>query len=111
MKSRPPFRLRGLESVEALGRQVLLASSRPSRLLGLAFLDREEAGAGLLIPRCRSVHTIGMRFDLDVIFIDAAGREIRTAGRVPRGRLLFERRAVAVLEVPSQGGESGPPPT
>jgi uncharacterized protein len=109
MEEKVPLRLRGLGSVEALGLRVPVASSLPSRFLGLALLGRQRAGAGLLLPRCRSVHTFGMLFRLDVHFIDPDGREIRAARAVPPGRVLFERRAVAVLEVPSKGGESVSP--
>jgi uncharacterized protein len=111
MEQTIPLRLRGLEPVEALGVRVPVASDPGTRLLGLAFVRRRRAGPGLLIPRCRSVHTFGMLFDLDVHFIDAAGAEVRTARAVPPGRILCERRAVAVLEVPSEGGETAGPVT
>jgi uncharacterized protein len=39
------------------------------RLLGLAGAPALPAARGLLIPRCASVHTIGMRFPLDVAFV------------------------------------------
>lgn len=39
------------------------------RLRGLALLPGLPAGRALLIPRCRSVHTVGMRFAIDVAFI------------------------------------------
>jgi uncharacterized protein len=73
-----------------------------SRLLGLALLDRDRVGPGLLIPRCRSVHTFGMRFSLDVYFLDADGRFVALrAGVLPR-RVVRDRRAAAVLEVPAR---------
>jgi uncharacterized membrane protein (UPF0127 family) len=77
-------------------------------LLGLSGLERSEAGAGLLIPRCARVHTFGMRFDLDLFFLDAEGRPLAVRFGVPPRRLVSHRRAAAVLEVPSpSGGESG----
>jgi len=97
-------RLRGLRTVEAGGIFVPVASNRLSRLLGLALLARGSAGTGLLIPRCRSVHTFGMRFDLDLIFIGEDGAVVRTELRVPPGKMLFERSADRVLELPSAGG-------
>jgi uncharacterized membrane protein (UPF0127 family) len=45
-----------------------------TRLRGLSFRDRTVAGQGLLIPRCASVHTFGMRFELDLYFLDARAR-------------------------------------
>ncbi len=70
-------------------------------MLGLALLSREQAGAGLLIPGCRSVHTIGMRFPLDLLFLDGEGLVIEFYRDVPPGRIFRCRRAEAVLELPS----------
>jgi uncharacterized membrane protein (UPF0127 family) len=99
---RGPRRLRGLPVVELLGERVPLAVSPLSRLLGLALLDRARAGSGLLIPDCRSVHTLGMRFPLDVLFLDRDRRVLRRRSRVGPWRLLLEPRAVAVLERPAR---------
>ena len=79
-----------------------------SRLLGLAWRDRSRAGPGLLIPRCSSVHTFGMRFELDVFFLDQGGRVISERRRVPPRRVIWCRGASAVLEIPVvEGGEFG----
>ena len=82
-----------------------------TRLLGLSWRSRERAGRGLLIPRCSSVHTFGMRFPLDVYFLDAEGRVLSVRRRVPPRRVLWQRGAAAILEIPSppQGGESAGP--
>ena|SRR5438477_10565406 len=98
-----PRRLSGLPTVEADGRRVRLATTRRARLLGLALLGRERAGGGLLIPSCRSVHTFGMRFPIDLAFLDRRGRVVSRRLGVPPRRLVSERRAVAVLEVPAEG--------
>jgi hypothetical protein len=75
-----------------------------ARLLGLSHLDLNRAGAGLLIPGCRSVHTFGMRFPLDLVFLDLDLRPVALRRGVPPRRLVFERRAQAVLEVPAGRG-------
>jgi uncharacterized membrane protein (UPF0127 family) len=95
-------RLSGLPTLPVLGIRVPVAETTRARLLGLALLDRGEAGPGLLIPRCRSVHTFGMRFDLDLVFLDATGRPIESRRRVPPRRLRGCRAADAVLELPSR---------
>ncbi len=100
-----PWRLRGLPGARVAGIAVPVAVTRRSRLLGLALLRRERAGAGLLIPRCRSVHTLGMRFRLDVVFLDARGRELSRRRAVRPGRVVADRAARAVLELP--GDDSG----
>jgi hypothetical protein len=94
-------RLRRLPHVDLLGERFPLAVSPLSRMLGLALLDRELAGPGLLIPRCGSVHTVGMRFPLDVLFLDRDRRPLSRRLRVGAGRLLADRRAAAVLERPA----------
>jgi uncharacterized protein len=94
-------RFRRLRLRQVGGRLVPVASRPRARLLGLAWLDRDEAGAGLLIPRCSCVHTFGMRFDLDLVFLDRHGREIGRRPEVPPRRFVWERGAAAVLEIPS----------
>jgi uncharacterized membrane protein (UPF0127 family) len=80
-----------------------------ARLLGLAWRRRKDAGPGLLIPRCSSVHTFGMRFALDLFFLDREGRVIEVKRRVPPRRVVWCRGAVAVLEIPAaEGGEICP---
>ena len=78
-----------------------VAATRRARLLGLALLDRDVAGAGLLIPRCRSIHTFGMRFGLDLVFLDAHMAPVSIRREVPSGRIAIERGARAVLELPA----------
>ena len=84
-----------------LGCNVPVATTRRARLLGLGFLDRVEAGEGLLIPRCRSVHTFGMRFALDLVFLAADGRVVELRREVPPRRLICCRAADSVLELPA----------
>jgi uncharacterized protein len=93
-------RLRGLPTAEIDGTRVPVAATRRARLLGLAFLRREAAGAGLLIPRCRSVHTFGMRFRLDVVFLDDAMHPVSVRRHIGPRRIAWERRARAALELP-----------
>lgn len=95
-----PPRLLRLPREVVLGVDVPVARGPLARLLGLAWLDLDRAGAGLLIPRCNSVHTFGMRFALDLVFLDAAGRPcaVRT-GVAPRKFARFAA-ARAVLELP-----------
>jgi uncharacterized membrane protein (UPF0127 family) len=81
-------------------REVPVADRFRARLLGLSHLDREDAGPGLLIPRCASVHTFGMRFALDIHFLDADGTVLSSRRGVPPRRFVAHRGAAAVLEVP-----------
>jgi uncharacterized membrane protein (UPF0127 family) len=78
-----------------------VATTRRTRLRGLALMRRSRAGAGLLIPDCHSVHTFGMLFRLDIFFLDRESKMVRELRGVWPGRVVSCRDAASVLEVPS----------
>jgi uncharacterized membrane protein (UPF0127 family) len=55
--------------------ELWLAESLALRLAGLALLRPLPPARGLLIPRCRSVHTFAMLFAIDVLFVRARSCE------------------------------------
>ena len=61
-------------------------------------LGRDGFEGAMLLRRCRSVHTLGMRFRLEVRFLDEAACELRVVAEVPPNRLVCHRGAAAVLE-------------
>ena len=97
-----PNRFRRLPTAEVASRRVPVAVTLRSRLLGLALLRPGRAGDGLLIPGCRSVHTFGMRFPLHVVFLDRARTPLAIRMAVPPNRVVADRRADAVLELPAR---------
>ena len=100
-------RFSGLRTASVLGLQLPVATTRRARLLGLAHLDREAAGPGLLLPGCRSVHTFGMRFFIDVVFLDAGCGVLERHDAVGPRRILICRGAHAVAELPAEAGGEG----
>lgn len=78
--------------------KVIIADSFRRRLRGLAF--RRRADHALLIPNCRSVHTFGMRFALDLYWLAGDGTTVRVDRAVPPWRVRTCREACAVLEWP-----------
>jgi uncharacterized membrane protein (UPF0127 family) len=99
-------RLAGLER-RALpgGLTLLVAGDRRSRRRGLARLDALPAGHALLFERCRSIHTIGMRFALDLVWLDGDGARVREDRGVAPRRLRTCLAARAVVE--AAAGEGG----
>jgi uncharacterized membrane protein (UPF0127 family) len=92
-------RLERLDWIELDGcPRVYVADDAAARLIGLAWLDDLPDGCGLLIPNCHSIHTFGMRFALDVDFLDGRRRPVRRVEAVPPRRVLWCRGATAVLE-------------
>ena len=84
------------------GLRVAEADTRAARMKGLARLDEIPPSTALHIPRCRSVHTFTMRFPLDLIWLDKAGRVVRVDPQVPPRRLKSCVRARSVVE--ARGG-------
>jgi uncharacterized protein len=81
------------------------AETRRARRRGLARLDDLPEDWGLRIPRCRSVHTFGMRFELDLIFLGLAGEVVRVDREVGPRRLATCLAARSVLEVRAGAAE------
>ena len=72
--------------------------SRALGLLGGAPLD---PAVGLLISPCSSIHTLGMRYSIDVVFMDREAQVLRVCANVRSGRIRFVFGARAVLELRS----------
>ena len=75
-----------------------VAESRRDRRRGL--LGRDGIDGAILLRPARSVHTLGMRFPIDVAFCDSDLRVIRVV-RLPRyrvSRVVWRARAVIEAE-------------
>jgi uncharacterized membrane protein (UPF0127 family) len=99
---------RRLERLPALaldgGVRVAVADRPSARLAGLAGLRALPPLTGLLIPDCRSIHTYGMRFALDLIWLTGDGSILDVTGAVPPGRVVSLRHASAVAEAHAGSG-------
>jgi uncharacterized protein len=74
-----------------------VAEEVSARMRGL--LGRDGLDGGLLLPHCRSVHTLGMRFPIDVAFLDRRGKVVAVVAPMRRWRLGRTRiRAAQVVE-------------
>jgi uncharacterized membrane protein (UPF0127 family) len=77
---------------------VRVAERLSERLRGLSYTEPSQP---LLIPRCRSVHTFGMRYALDLYWLDERNDLVRLDTNVGPRRVRTCRRARSVLEVPT----------
>ena len=73
-----------------------IAATRRERRRGL--LGRDGTGGALLLERTRSVHTLGMRFAIDVAHLDADMRVLRVTTMRPHRIGRFVRQARCVVE-------------
>jgi uncharacterized membrane protein (UPF0127 family) len=70
------------------------------RFLGLMGRSAIASGAGMFLAPCASIHTLFMRFDLDLIFISREFRVVRVITSVKPWRFAMGgRSAWAVLEL------------
>jgi uncharacterized membrane protein (UPF0127 family) len=73
-----------------------------ARMRGLLGRRGLDAGEGLLITGCSSVHTIGMQFIIDVAFLDGSGHVVAVYHKLPPGRVTaIVWQARAALELPA----------
>jgi len=87
-----------------LARELQVADTHRSRFVGLLATRRDEfvSGKGLWIVPCRGVHTLGMRFPIDVIYLDAARAVVHVEENLVPWRLAPVRlRAASVVELPT----------
>ena len=91
------------DCVEILGVKAKVARTIFARMRGLIGKADLEPGTGLLIPRCRAIHTFFMRFAIDAVFMDAKGNVVKTIRNIPPWRPFVWGgwRAVKVLETES----------
>ncbi len=79
-----------------------VAASAWSRLVGLLGHRPLQAGEGLLLRGEKAIHTIGMGFPIDVLFLDKEGRVVHLYhGMAPLRASPFIRQAANVLEMPA----------
>ena len=102
-RNTPDIRLR----VSNLTRQTVLASAAElankgeKRRKGLLGRNKLSPGQGLWILPCEAVHTFGMQFPIDLVYLDRNHRIKKVRSNVPPWRLSACLTAHSVLELAS----------
>jgi uncharacterized protein len=78
-----------------------VADTSAKRQKGLLGCDGLAAGQGLWIVPCESVHTFGMRFAIDVLYLDRKKRVRKTRSAMVPWRVSMCLLAHSVLELPA----------
>jgi len=86
------------------GLRLARACTALERLRGLAGLAALGPDHALHLPSCRSVHTLGMRFALDLVWLDGTGTVVRIDRDVAPRRLRSCVRARGVVETAAGRG-------
>ena len=96
------FKIRNLTKNTILCERASLADSFWKRAKGLMFQKGWEDFDGLLLSPCRSIHTFGMRMEIDVCFLDPEHRIVKSLGFLGRWRSAQGgRHGHATLELPA----------
>ncbi len=85
-----------------LGASILAAAGPIARMRGLLGTEDLPAGAGLWIRPCRGIHSIGMKYAFDALFIGPDRKVVAAYRSFPRNRVsrIFWS-ADGVLELPA----------
>jgi uncharacterized protein len=84
--------------------ELAVAQTHWSRLRGLLGVSADDFrnGRGLWILPCRGVHTLAMRFPIDVVYLDRAGTVVHLEHNLQPWRFSPVRmQAASILELPS----------
>jgi uncharacterized membrane protein (UPF0127 family) len=93
-------RLRNLRTGSILAANVAKATSWWRRLSGFLPCPQVRPNDGLWFDNCGAIHTLGMRSEIDAIFLDGQHRVLSVRYSVPRHRFIIgERNARAVIEL------------
>lgn len=72
-----------------------------SRLRGLHGHAMLTGSQGLLLAPCRAVHTLGMGYPVDVVFLDAGLEQVRRVDSLKPNRFVVCGKARMVVELPA----------
>ena len=94
-----PWTLVHEETGRVLADRLHTAFDSASRRSGLLGEVTWPAGSALVIAPCQAVHTIGMRFPIDVMFVDRDGRIVKARRGLGPWRMAAAWRAFAAVEL------------
>jgi uncharacterized membrane protein (UPF0127 family) len=93
--------IRNLTRATTLATKAGLAATSRERRRGLLGRDRLGEEEGLWIVPCEAVHTFGMKFPIDAVFLSRSYRVLKIRENLPPRRLALCWRAHSVLELPA----------
>lgn len=83
-----------------LGEHISVAQTFWQRLRGLLGTSNLQTGHGLMIKPCSSIHTWGMAYSIDVLFVDCNDQIIKIVQNLPAGRMAGAAGSYYVIELP-----------
>ena len=93
--------VKNLTRQTVLAERLEVADSSAKRNKGLLGRKGLSPGEGLWIVPCQSVHTFGMQFSIDLVYLDRKRRIRKVRNNVPPWRISVCLSAHSILELPS----------
>lgn len=84
-----------------MAEKVQVAETMADRIKGLLGTSQLPIGCGLLLIPCRSIHTIGMVYAIDVLFLDAGYNVLKVVGDLKPMRTAACWAGEMTLELPA----------
>ena len=94
-----PRSLMNTRTGRLLASAVEVAGTSQSRRRGLLGRDSLDPSAALVIAPCSAIHTFFMRFAIDAVFVDRAGRVLKVTEHLKPWRIAMSLGAFAVIEL------------
>ena len=79
--------------------QVEIAATRRTRRRGLLGRNGLDEASAMLLAPCAAVHTAGMRFAIDVVFVDRQGYAVKVVRNLRPWRIALAAGGRAVIEM------------
>jgi len=84
---------------ELLIEHVWRADTALTRARGLLGRPPLQINQGLVIEPCSSIHTFGMQYAIDIVFVDSADRIVKLVSHLEKWRIFMSARAKWTLEL------------
>ncbi|MCF6298619.1 MAG: DUF192 domain-containing protein [Thiomicrorhabdus sp.] len=82
-----------------LFKDVIIPASFLARARGLLWREELKGDEGMLFINCNSIHMLGMRIAIDVVFLNEYWEVVGCVSNLKPWRMAYNRKAKNVLEV------------
>ena len=97
----PKLRIRNITRNVELAGAADIADTSAKRRTGLLKHTSLQTGEGLWIAPCEAVHTVGMKFSIDVLFLNKKRKVLKIRAEMGRWKMALCMRGHSVLELRS----------
>ena len=96
-----PYELRNGRTGRAIAQEIIAAFDPADRRKGLLGRDSFTKGSAMALAPTNAIHTFGMRFPIDVLFVRRDGVVVKVQRNIPPWRIAAALWAYAVIELPA----------